>query len=244
MAAVVALSPVFAAAASLSPGLYDVVDYDGNRSIWTPNGGDNPNGDAFVKGKGGTTVSALWSFDNVLFDYDGATATMTGRAVNTNQSSLFFDINLSFTKRAGPGGNGPFCQFDWSGGACDGGDPVDTSMWTFFDLDNGGTFTGGAGSAMDGLIYDITDKSGHKPQAGIGAGALPGQENILSFSFWFDWDLRNPGDRNLHDPNFKFKKNGHGDVNANLVPTPLPAAAWLLIAGLGGLAFAGRRKTT
>ncbi|MEO0569193.1 MAG: VPLPA-CTERM sorting domain-containing protein [Pseudomonadota bacterium] len=230
IAAAVAIAPGLVSAASLAPDRYFVKDLNDYRAIWTPS---NSSKRLVTGGNAGR----YWSFDDVVFDYqaDGS-ASMTGRVVNvptTNSgNNLFFDIDFQFQESAA-GPNGPYCQFGQIGN-CDG---VDTSMWTYFSLLSG-SFTGGGD--MAGLTYSVTSDIGHLPQAGVGAGALNGQQEKLSFSMWFDWTL-DQGATTIG----KYTFNGSGDsadINVNLHPAPLPAAAWFLLAGVGGLAYAGRRR--
>ncbi len=63
----------------------------------------------------------------------------------------------------------------------------------------------------------------------------------FGYSNWFTYDVVNWSNGNyVADPN---NNGGRGDINLTLVPTPLPAAAWFLIAGLGTIGVVGRRRS-
>ncbi|MEM9845253.1 MAG: VPLPA-CTERM sorting domain-containing protein, partial [Pseudomonadota bacterium] len=59
----------------------------------------------------------------------------------------------------------------------------------------------------------------------------------LGGSSWFYWTVSS----GENDPDLK-NKNGHGDINVQLQPVPLPAGSLLLITALGACAIARRRK--
>ncbi|MEL6953171.1 MAG: VPLPA-CTERM sorting domain-containing protein [Pseudomonadota bacterium] len=103
-------------------------------------------------------------------------------------------------------------------GACD------TSDWDYFDILSG-TITGVSSDLM-GLVLDMS-RAGPPAQLGTGAND---KDAGFGFSSWFHLsesaDNTYTGAMNL---------NRHGDLNLQLAPVPLPAAAWMLIAGLGGL---------
>ncbi|MEM8837768.1 MAG: hypothetical protein AAGE89_06720 [Pseudomonadota bacterium] len=224
-----------AQAASFAPGNYQAIDYNGVRSIWTPNGGNNPSGKAFVQGNG---ASALWSFSSdSRFNFDGTNATLTGTATNTGNSALAFDFSLDFTS-TGTGTEIGFCQFDGATGACDGSEAVDPTMWEFFVLDEG-SFTGIDSTVTEGLSWTLASVDAHKPQAGLGANAL--EEEDLGFSMWITWTL-DGASADLARDGFTFNYKGKGDINIDVATVPLPTPALLLLTALGAGVFLGRRK--
>jgi len=247
--AALALVPAFASAAPIPAGEYAISDYNvgGNpeRTIWTP----QHSGDRLVTGGG---ASRLWSFSNGIFDFDGSNATLTARATNTGATELQFDVNLSFALTGKQDG---YCQFKGVvDKGCDNGTDyvadfgVNPADWTYFDF-LAGTFTGLAGTVMEAVTFNISDNNDHRPQAGLGANAL--EESDLGFSMWFLFENATGKGQNITSAktgsSYYFSKDGSGDINADLTPlevaaVPLPAAGWMLIAGLGGLAAAGRRR--
>ncbi|WP_299842229.1 VPLPA-CTERM sorting domain-containing protein [uncultured Roseovarius sp.] len=241
--AVAMIAPTAVFAAPISPGDYIAKDYNNNRSIWTPNG-NNPSSNAFVQGNGAT---GLWSFSpDSLFRYTGTKARLTGRATNTGQNNLSFDFDLRFNIKNS--GNTPYCQQAGAGGSHNCATTnagIDPSDWTYFSVISA-TLTGVVGSHMEGLMYTLTSNPTHAPQAGEAANAL--DTTGTGFSMWFNWTKSGMA-TSPYASKYTFNKGGKGDINIDLDPdgpvggaVPLPAAGWMLLAGLGGLAAAKRRK--
>lgn len=243
-AAAVALAPSAVLSAPIVAGTYDALDYNGQRSVWTPGGTPTNSSHSLVTGNG---ASALWSFDpGAVFIYDGAKARLKGRATNVSQSNLAFDFDLKFNAKNS--GNTPYCQQAGAGSMHDcsttnaGIDPTD---WTFFSIASA-VFTGVAGSHMEGLTYHLISNPKHAPQAGEAANAL--ETTGTGFSMWFNWTLSGQATSPFANL-YSFNSGGKGDINIDLdlIPgspgvVPLPAAGWMLLAGLGGLVAAGRRR--
>ena len=238
VALVAALTPAVATASAIQPGVYDVSDINWNRegverSIWT--------GTKMVTGDG---VSHLWSFSTATFEYNAAgNSYLYGSAQNVGDAALTFDFSFTFNTPT-VGDKPGYCQFDGSGGDCVPGDPADPTMWTYLVYQSG-TFTG-TGAVMSGHDYTVTARGGtrHPFQAGINANALV-DNGLNGMSFWFQWTQTgtHAASETVGGKTYAFQySTGAGDVNANMAPVPLPAAGWLLIAGLGGLA-AMRRRT-
>ena len=202
----------------------------------------------------GSGVSIHWSADRQSrMEVTGNTATMTGSAKNTGSSGLTFDFSLNFS-RSGIGPKGAYCQFDsgtidqgcdsaFSQGLINDGD-LDITAWDYFNLDSG-TITGTG--ALDGYVWSLANNSGHQPQAGVNANALL-LDDALGISLWYDYTLISIPEPQVSAfaataaPTWRIRKSGKGDINADLIPTPLPAAAWMLIAGVAGLGAMGRKK--
>ncbi|WP_375228832.1 VPLPA-CTERM sorting domain-containing protein [Roseobacter sp. S98] len=199
----------------------------------------------------GSGVSIHWSADHQSrLAVTGNTAKMTGSATNTGSSGLTFDFSLNFS-RSPIGINGAYCQFDggkidqgcdsaFSQGLINDGD-LDISAWDYFNLDSG-TITGTG--ALDGYVWSLANNSGHQPQAGVNANALL-LDDALGISLWYDYTLISTPESQVSAfaaTAWNIRTSGKGDINADLIPTPLPAAAWMLIAGVAGLGAMGRKK--
>ncbi len=228
-ALIAATVPMAASAGMLAAGDYQIKDYDGHRSVWT-SGGDR----GMIEGTG------LWSFlEDAIFSYrpdsDGPKAVLSATAEAIGSPGLFLDFNLEFDMSAG--GDEPYCQqgneSQGPNRTCVAGGPVEFDDWSFFHLTSG---TAVGTGLLDGVAFDLFNKSGHNPQAGNGANAL--ENTDLGFSMWFDWMSTGVSEVN----GYHVVASGNGDINSDLEAVPLPAAGWMLIAGLGGLTAAGRRK--
>lgn len=224
-----------AEAAPIDLGTYYASDYNGQRSIW---------GASIVHGE-----SHYWTAQSSTLHLGATSGYLTGTFVNGTASSqntdLVIDVHLAFTPQLAVGGSSGYCQFDGTpnpGCSKKGSPAVDPSMWRYYTLDAANSYFKGASAAMAGLEWMVTDHSSgnHPPQFGLGANAL--EEEDLGWSMWFELDIVS-----LFDPvdgdGYKFKSaDGHADFNMDLVAAPLPAPAFLLLAGLGGVAALKRRK--
>ncbi len=208
---------------------YDASSYDtveGSHSIWIQTG---------IAGLG-----TDFNFDPTgIFDTDMAnwgrlygSVFAAGEEDPDNGFTIDFSYNGDTDARTG---------FKNGGGGFDGG-VLDPSIY-FLNM-TGGTMTG-FGSLLDGVELSVT----RKPYDGtlatqIGEGAND-KNGEFGLSNWFMVECV------VCSPSIFEQVNGsQGDVNINLAatdrqvePVPLPAAGWLLLASVGGLAAAKRRKT-
>lgn len=224
------LAPSLAAAMTMPPGTYDALDYNGQRSVWTPGGTKN-----FVSG---ANVGSKWSMQGGLFTYDGLNASLSGTIVNNGSGTagddLQFDVSLSFVQApAEPG----YCQFSGIDKGCTNGPYLaDPSTWHYFTLLEG-TLQGVVGTAMEGALISLTSVKAHSPQVGWGANAL--EELDLGFSMWYTWSVdQGP----TFTSNYALNSGGNGDFNMDLATAPLPAGGLLLLSALGVTAFSARRR--
>lgn len=188
-------------------------------------------------------VTAYWQFapdDGVLtVGEDNETAHLTGTIQNNNvaEYTLEVDAHFELTDPNEPGYGG-----GKKGGIKDGltTDVIDT--WSFFNLTSA-TLMGTQGSILEGLTLTLTQlpEDGKYPfQLGDGAN----DKNAgLGASAWFKWEVSTS---QFYDgpTAFDTRDGGHGDFNLNLEmqAVPLPAAGWMLIAGVAGLGAMRRRK--
>ena len=217
--------------------------YTGDFDATSVNTGGNDHTFWFVGLLGETshdTANRYWQFDSDggTFSSDGATASLTGTIVNNVLAGYDFLVNVAFSYR-GTGDDG-----DNDGGVLDGdvdkkgsahgGDPF---TWDFYDMTSA-TLTGTGASSVGNWI-ELTQRG---PVFQVGDGAND-KSSGLGASGWFDWTLYNKryvtaaGDGKCNE--------GYGDINVNLVPSPvpLPAAGLLLIGAVGALGAAARRKS-
>ncbi len=238
-AAVLAVAvPITAIAAPtpFDPGLYQASDHNGVRTVWTP----YANSERIVTGNG---ASRYWSVSNSLLSFDGNLAILSGRLSNNSNTAQGADLGFDFSMLLQVNNAGtPYCTY--GNATC----AALTPSWTLFTLLTG-SLTGIAGTAMDGLTYDITERSHHGPQVGDGANAL--EANDFGFSMWFNFVRTDGGPTNAGN-GYSFWQDGFGDFNmdldlipgGNVAPVPLPAGGVLLLGALAGLAAARRRKST
>ncbi len=204
---------------------YDATSYNsgpGGHSLWFSNGIADLGKDFHFEPSG-------------LFNTDMTTwGQLLGKVVSAADSSngfnVFFNYDGDTSERTGFKGNGGVINPD-----------------VFFLNMIGGTLTG-FGDKLAGIALDVTRKPGDGTLATQVGTAANDKNQEFGMSNWF-YTVCNTCDNGTVDI-FNQVNNRQGDVNLNLAendndivgPIPLPAAGWMLIAGLGGLAAAGRRK--
>lgn len=221
-----------AGASTMYDGAYDAtsVNTNGNlHSIWLPNLISNPydNYWQFVGGAG--TVSV---------DGGADTLNVSGQIENNgneaNGTNFLFEVDMNFAYREGAFENA--------------GDPMrqpaktvggsENETWEYFNMTNA-TLTG-AGDLL-GLVLTLTgfSKSETKVQP-FQIGVDANDKNAgFGASAWFSWEVTQ---NSTHFQISDSSGHQHGDLNINLEAVPLPAAGWLLIAGVAGLGAMRRRQ--
>jgi hypothetical protein len=90
---------------------------------------------------------------------------------------------------------------------------------------------------VDELVYG----TGSGPKAS-GVAAVPGSASVIGTNDWAGWVLLTAGQNGAYKSNGGTGDIGSPGFSSFATPVPLPAAAWLLISGLGGLVPALRRR--
>ncbi len=194
--------------------------------------------------------SERWSIQ----EDEGSFATVTagaldfeGSATNGGVAGGGFDFEASLVAIAGPG-NGPECA---NPAACS---HLDASHIDYFNSADSNGFFGtltGTGSLSGWLIElfvnDVEDMK--PPQLGEGGSWHAGNESQDGFATWLTWVATGTGSggygtSGIGDINWLLGDSGTSNTGgAGGAEVPLPAAGWLMIAGLGGLAALRRRQT-
>ncbi|MEM9706319.1 MAG: VPLPA-CTERM sorting domain-containing protein [Pseudomonadota bacterium] len=195
----------------------------GAHSLWLP----------FLKNTGG---GQEYSFDPPgIFSLDTSTgdASLTGRAASRNMSfNGGFDVDLDLQLGSVHPMKGPKLELPKKD-YVDRGGPIDPSTWSFFDLDSG-MLTGFGEFA--GLNFDVEF---HKYPLQLGKGAS-GKNLDDGLAVWITVttkaDCTNSLCSQFNNPNKVLK----GDINVDITPVPVPAAALLFGTALAG--FAGLRR--
>ncbi|WP_299960058.1 VPLPA-CTERM sorting domain-containing protein [uncultured Roseobacter sp.] len=226
VAAVLTAATLFATdvgAATMYEGTYDAtsVNTNGNdHTVWLPG--------LF------TGVSAYWQFapnpGSFVVGANNATAQLSGTIQNNGVSNYQMQVDVSYELR---NPNVPGDTTKNGGGAYDG-------TWSFFDIAKA-TITGiGDLSGLSLILSVYPDPQVEDIPFQLGEGAND-KNSGLGASGWFSWETQIS---QIYIGPDAFDSKKHGDINLNLrlnpdsnIPdqVPLPAAAFLLIAGLGGL---------
>ena len=233
---------VASAPAAVNATLYDATNADADK--WHSSfGGSKPHNHAlwlpgFLPGND-------WLIDPAnpgKFDFNEGTgkARFSGSVYNESDPTSTGDFDFSFMVSATGNPKKELIAAAYDPAPAGGG--VDTNSWIYFDFERPGTFegTGGQTEFLDLLFTQRGQDAGFRGQFGKGAN---GKNILLGYSVWFDWTFNTTDVQFLVCPTENPSCDGVGDININLNPVPLPAAAWLFGTALIGLAgFSRRRK--
>ncbi len=189
---------------------------------------------SYLSGSG--ACGQYFSFDSgTTLDVDSTTdsATLTGTA--TNSAGIVATIDIEF------GGFGNL--IDSAGRDIKtGGGPYDRVLddpdWDFFHFITKGEISFDNGDVFRILLVEQPLEKGtasvDAPVLQIGEGAND-KTGVFGASTWLNAYVGNPND------GYKLVE-GHWDLNMDLAPVPIPAAAWLFGSALMGLVGFARRK--
>ncbi len=168
----------------------------------------------------------------------GETATLTGTLKNGAGDG--FTVSMLFNLFVEPNIPSPKLELKSEAYAPEG--PVDPATWKFWDVVEGGVsqLIGLAGSANEGLDFNILSKpldESYAFQSGIGAN---GKNINFGLSGWLFLEGASPAAMQVNDCGAQAGQTC--DFNIDLVKTPLPASALLLIGGIAGLGAMRKRK--
>ncbi|WP_299782274.1 VPLPA-CTERM sorting domain-containing protein [uncultured Roseobacter sp.] len=212
-------------AATMYEGTYEAtsVTTNGNdHTVWLPGLFDG--------------INAYWQFKpnagKFVVGEDNGTAKLTGQIRNNVTTDYEMLVDVSYVLR---NPNVPGTEVKTGGGSYDG-------TWSFFDITSA-TLTGIgdlAGLVLSLTAYPNTDTKDIPFQLGEGAND---KNSGLGGAGWFSWVAEIDDTYSGPDPiNSARTAAGHGDININLAPVPLPAAGMMLLAGLGGFGALRMRK--
>ena len=199
-------------------GTYNLEDAFPSHGLWLPHFRDG--------------ASKTWSVQSGTATYDSSAGTLdlNGTVRNNTDPSLelVIDFSLNEISHAGP----PACGKP--GCASPTADMVaNVKYFDFVDV-----MIKGVSGLLSGLTLDLSikPKDGEKPpQFGYGANWV---DLNFGYSNWFYWTVSDAEKTQYGLKNL----SGHGDVNVNMSPVPLPAAGWLLLAGVGALGAMRHRR--
>ena len=197
--------------------------YEGGQpehSVWF-SGNSNPSGSSGSKPNHFTFENALPGHG--IFAVNGNEATLTGNVRNAAGEGFFVEVYMSEVADPGTYKDAP-------------GYAGDRSDWRFFELDvtKPSMMTALAGSEALGS-YDISLR-GDPLKVQFGIGANDKDATLLGLSTWIDFTEKPQSCAQTECRSYA------GDINIVLSQVPVPAAMPLLLAGLGGMAFVGRRR--
>lgn len=218
---------------------YDAVSYNGNitsgHSLWFKGGVMSSTDNHYHFVPGGifqTDESTTGTLSGKIYsqvDLDSGSATPAG-------FDVLFNYNDQFVKSDGSSFTPVF--------KAEATNPLPPPNDPYYLFLSGGTLSGFG--ALAGLEMTVSEKGSFNnwaTQIGLNANA---KDNDYGMANWFMTTVTSLCTGCGAD--YTNRLDGkQGDVNvdltgARLTDVPLPAAGWLLIAGLGGLAAAGRRK--
>ncbi|MEM9796250.1 MAG: VPLPA-CTERM sorting domain-containing protein [Pseudomonadota bacterium] len=220
------LSAAFAAFASMGSAstitTFDATSAVGSgadHSIWLSNGITNTIGREFDFRPAG----------RFAINSDG-TATLTGQVVSQDDGASGFTVAFNY--------DSTFLQtpiFKSENGSTPGAD------LRFYDME-GGTLTGyGALAGLNLSVARAPVDGTYATQVGTGANNKNGN---LGMANWFKVFIDEANCLVCAGPDFRLRDGSQGDVNVDLVATPLPAGGLLVLTGIGAMAALRRRRKT
>lgn len=186
--------------------------------------------------------SNYWQFDGDggVFDYQGGVASLTGTIVNNSWAGAKFQVDASFNFD-GKGDRAPKCEFGAS--ACGSADYAYKS--SFYEYFKYGTVTLTGLDDLAGFVLTLVQRG---PDAQLGYGGNNKDIDEFGFSTWFKWIIVEIPKYAKYDYDYvyykykRFDRYGHGDINIDMKPIPVPPALPLMLGALGMMGWLARRR--